>query len=93
MGHLTGFEGAKNGELLIWRLDVQYQLQGYFEYHSNGMAYLPPRPAGLLTHRSTKIGKLCQQTHAGGGQMKSALVGKANLDYIKPHSFSSELPT
>ncbi len=62
MGYLTGFEGAENGELLTWRSDVQHQLQGFFKYHSNGMAYLPPRLAGLLTHHNAKIGKLCQHT-------------------------------
>ncbi len=58
-----------------------------------GQAHLPPGLAGLLTHRSMKIGKLRQHTHAGGGQLEPVLGGKANLDYIKPHSFTFELLT
>jgi hypothetical protein len=31
------------------------------------------------------------RTHAGGGQVEPVLGGKANLDYVKPHSFAFEL--
>jgi hypothetical protein len=31
-------------------------------------------------------------TRAGGGQMQAVLGGKANLDYVKPHSFAFGLP-
>jgi hypothetical protein len=31
------------------------------------------------------------RTHARGGQVELVLGGKANLDYVKPHSFAFEL--
>jgi hypothetical protein len=55
------------------------------------MAHLPPVLARRQNHDSTRIGKMRAAYRAEGGQVESVLGGKANLDYVKPHSFAFEL--
>jgi hypothetical protein len=47
----------------------------------------------VYSYGSTKIGKVPVHTRAEGGQVEPVLGGKANLDYIKLHSFTFELLT
>ena len=57
------------------------------------MTHLPLVMARQLSHHSAKLAKMPVRTHAEVGQVEPVLDGKANLDYIKPHSFTFELLT